>query len=175
MASSADRMKTMLSGCRLALLGIFLIGIPTGARAANNCAWINEATASGLLGGDAVGEVTAAEGQPTVCMFTQMSDGVKRTLRLTVEISTDPHARVAAIAQSCGADAAPIKAIGNEALVCAADDRKAGLGELVVGRVRDQVFTITIGSSLKNDPLLKRDALKARIYTAAEQVAGNLF
>jgi len=45
----------------------------------------------------------------------------------------------------------------------------------VVGRVRDQIFTITISTTLKNDPILTRDALKARIYTAAEQVAGNLF
>jgi hypothetical protein len=175
MASSADRVRALPRRFGLILLGICLIGVPTSARAANNCAWINEATASGLLGGEAVGDVTAADGQPTVCTFTQTSAGVKRTLRLTVEISTDAHARVGVIAQSCGPDAAPIKAIGNEALVCAADDRKAGLGELVVGRVRDQVFTITIGSSLKNDPILKRDALKARIYTAAEQVAGNLF
>jgi hypothetical protein len=37
------------------------------------------------------------------------------------------------------------------------------------------VFTITIASSLKNDPQLTRDVLKSKIYTAAEQVAGNLF
>ena len=82
---------------------------------------------------------------------------------------------MAAIAQGCGADVAPLKAIGNEALVCAADDRKAGIGERVVGRVRDQVFTITIASTLKNDPLMTRDVLKVKIYTAAEQVSGNLF
>jgi hypothetical protein len=68
-----------------------------------------------------------------------------------------------------------LKAIGNEALICAADDRKAGMGERIVGRVRDQVFTITIASSVKNDPILTRDILKTRIYTAAEQVSGNLF
>jgi hypothetical protein len=68
-----------------------------------------------------------------------------------------------------------LKAIGNEAMICAADDRKAGIGERVVGRVRDQVFTITIASTLKNDPALSRDVLKVRISSAAEQVAGNLF
>jgi hypothetical protein len=41
--------------------------------------------------------------------------------------------------------------------------------------VRNQVFTIDLNSTLKDDPILARDALKARIYTAAEQVAGNLF
>ena len=77
--------------------------------------------------------------------------------------------------QSCGADVSPLKAIGNEATACAADDRKGVMGERVVGRVRDQVFTIAISSTLKNDPILTREALKTRIYTAAEQVAGNLF
>jgi hypothetical protein len=157
------------------VLGICLIGLSTVCRAANNCAWLNEATASGLLGGDSVGDVSAAAGQPTVCAFTQMTAGVKRTLLITVEIVADAHARLGVLAQSCGADTAPLKAIGNEALMCAADDRKAGLGERVVGRVRDQVFTITIASTLKNDPILNRDALKSRAYTAAEQVAGNLF
>jgi hypothetical protein len=152
-----------------------ILAAPAFARAANNCAWINEATASGLLGGDAVGEVITTPGQPTVCTFTQMAEGGKRTLRISVEIAGDAHARLAAIEQGCGADAAPLKAIGNEAQVCAADDRRVGMGERVVGRVRDQVFTITITSTVKNDPILTRDILKTRIYTAAEQVAGNLF
>jgi len=175
MASNRIGLKRTLRRLDLALLAVCLIGAPAGAHAANNCAWLNEATAGGLLGGDAVGEVSEAAGQPTVCTFTEKDTGVVRTLRITVEIAADSHARMGEIAQGCGADAVPLTAIGNEALVCAADDRKAGLGERVVGRVRDQVFTITIASSLKNDPLLTRDVLKSKIYTAAEQVAGNLF
>jgi hypothetical protein len=176
MASNFVGRKRALRRWSLAMFAGCLIGAPVAAHAANNCAWINEATSSGLLGGDAVGEVTpAVSGQPTVCTFTQMTDGGKRILRISVEIASDPHARLAAIEQGCGPDAAPLKAIGNEALICAADDRKAGMGERIVGRVRDQVFTITIASSVKNDPILTRDILKTRIYTAAEQVSGNLF
>jgi len=145
-------------------------------RAENNCAWINEATVSGLLGGEAVGAVTeAAAGQPAVCTFTQQGNSGKRTLRVTVEIAGDSHARLNAIAQSCAADAVPLRATGNEALICTADEDKKRMGERVVGRVRDQVFTITISTSLKNDPVLTSDALKSRIYTAAEQISGNLF
>jgi hypothetical protein len=175
----ASNLASHVWGSRIlvaALVGVCLLVAPAVAHAANNCAWINEATASGLLGGDAVGEVSeAVPGQPTVCTFTQITAGGKRTLRITVEIAGDPHARLAAIEQSCGADAAPMKAIGNEALVCATDDRKTSIGERVVGRVRDQVFTITIASTLKNDPVLTRSVLKVRIFTAAEQVSGNLF
>jgi hypothetical protein len=175
MASNGGKITSMSGKLGLALLGMCLIGLPARAMAANNCAWINESTASGLLGGEAVGEVSAATGQPTVCTFTQQGAGVKRTLRVTVEIAAEPHARLEVVAQICGADQSPIKAIGNEAMVCAADDRKVGPGERVVGRVRDQVFTITIATTLKNDTILTREALKARIYTAAEQDAGNLF
>jgi len=160
----------------LLVFAIYCLTLPTVGHATNNCPWINEATAGGLLGGDAVGMKTdATAGQPTVCTFTQQGTGVTRTLRITVEIAPEPHVRMGAVAQVCGSDASPIKAIGNEALVCTADDRKGGLGERVVGRVRDQVFTITIASTLKGDPILNREALKAKIYTAAEQVAGNLF
>jgi hypothetical protein len=176
MPNSPVRHKRVLRVLGRAMIAVCLIGLPSSARAANNCAWINEATASGLLGGKAVGEVSeAAFGQSAVCTFTQTTGGVKHELRLTVEVAADAHARLTAVARSCGADAIPLKAIGNEALVCAADEPKAGIGERVVGRVRDQVFTITIESSLKNDPLLTRDVLQSRIYTAAEQVAGNLF
>ncbi|MGA9672710.1 MAG: hypothetical protein WBQ94_26065 [Terracidiphilus sp.] len=159
-------------------LGICCLTPLAVCHAENNCPWLNEATAGGLLGGsgNAVGMKTGGiGGQPTVCTFTQQDAGVTRTLRMTVEIATEPHVRMSAVAQVCGADASPLKAIGNEALVCTADDRKGGLGERVVGRVRDQVFTITINSTLKADPILNREALKSKIYTAAEQVAGNLF
>jgi hypothetical protein len=111
--------------------------------AANSCAWINEATASGFLGGDAVGEVSVtAAAKRTVCTFTQRSAGVMRTLQVTVELSADPHERLGAIARICGTDVAQLTAIGKEAFVCAINNRKIVQGERVVGRVRDQVFTI---------------------------------
>jgi len=157
-------------------MGMCLLGLPTAAYAANNCPWINEATASGFLGGDSVGMFTSATaGQPAECLFTQQREGFARTLRITMEIATDPHANLNSILQTCGADQAPIKAIGNEAFACSESARKGAMGERVLGRVRDQVFTITLGTTLKDDPILTRDELKTRIYTVAEQVAGNLF
>jgi hypothetical protein len=176
MASNLHDRTCPLRGIRLASLLLGLMCLPLLCHAKNNCAWINESTASGLLGGDAVGEFTeASAGQPAVCTFTQKDAAVTRTLRVTVLVTPDFDAGFRSAAQSCGSDAAPIQAIGNQAIVCAADDRKGGIGQRVVGRVRDQVFTITISSTLKNDPSLTRDTLKARIYTAAEQVSGNLF
>jgi len=175
MASNAARCGRVLRSVAPSLLGVSLLGLPMTMHAANNCAWLNEATASGLLGGSAVGEVTEAAGQPTICEFTQMDASAKRTLRISVEVVTDPHERVGVLEKGCGGNPTPLKAIGNEAASCALSDRKIAVGKQVIGRVRDQVFIITIASTLKNDPVLQGDALDSKIYTAAEQVAGNLF
>jgi hypothetical protein len=77
--------------------------------------------------------------------------------------------------QTCGAHAETLQAIGNEAVFCAAQTPGSSASELALGRVRDQVFTITLATSLKGDRELTADVLKAHLYTAAEQVAGNLF
>lgn len=161
---------------RIASLCLVLMSSCADCYAANNCPWINEATASGLLGGDAVGAFTeASAGQPAVCTITQTGSGFTRTLRIAVEVTPDTHARVETALQACGKNAAPIQAIGNEASMCLLDNRNASLLELVVGRVRDQLFTITIGTTLKDDLILTRMTLKEKAYTASEQVAGNLF
>lgn len=177
MANSRSKGSGLWHTIASMMFALCVAGLPATAHAANDCAWLNEATASGFLGGNAVGSFTApASGQPAICAFVDQSSTAIRTLRITVEVVADPHARLMdTIAKECGADASPLKAIGNEAVVCAADDRKGGLGKRVVGRVRDQLFTITISSTLKNDPILTRDALGAKIYSAAEQVSGNLF
>lgn len=158
-----------------AVVSLCLFGLPTTAHAANDCPWLNEATASGLLGGDATGAFTTANGEPSVCTFTNHIPGATRILQVTVEIAAEPHALVTTDAHACGSDVAPIGAIGNEAMMCSISEHKGELGERVVGRVRDQVFTIVLSSTLKDDPILTRDTLKVRGYTAAEQVAGNLF
>jgi len=147
------------------------------AHASNACPWMNEATASGLLGDEAVGSYTAASStnRRATCRFTQGNGAAVRQLVLEVESTSDATTRVKSMQKACSSAATTLQAIGNEAVVCAADDGKSRLGEFVVGRVRDQMFTIRISSSLKNDPVLTHEALRNRISSAAEQIAGNLF
>ena len=153
------------------------LGVPIAARAANNCPWMNEATASGLLGGNAVGAYTAQNvDHPAVCTFAQSTSDVTRTLRITVDVTKDDaHARLMQLQAACGPNPAPLKAIGNEAIACMMDDGIEGRCARAAGRVRDQVFEILITTTRKDDPILTRDALRIRIDTAAEQVSGNLF
>ena len=176
MASNLSATMKPTRAIRLASLCLVLLAFATNCHAKNNCPWINEATASGLLGGEAVNEFTeASAGQPAVCTITQSGAGFTRTLRITVEVTPGTHARMQTAAQACGKNASPLQAIGNEASICPLDIRNAALSELVVGRVRDQLFTITLSTTLKDDPILTRMALKEKAYTASEQVAGNLF
>lgn len=152
------------------------VAASTTARAENNCPWMNEATASELVGGDAVGAYVAAKDKPSVCTFTQRAANVTRTLEITVEIASDPHGSFLSILQTdCHSTQTPLKAIGNEAATCTMDRGKAVVGERALGRVRDQVFTITISTSAKEDSVLTPPMLKMKINAAAEQVAGNLF
>jgi hypothetical protein len=175
MLGSRTRSRKMKYSLIAFAFGLCLASLPRPARASNDCPWLNEATASGYLGGDAVGAFKGTSaGGPATCTFTQHGEQVTRTLTITVEIVSNPHERFSSIAQSCGAASEPLHAIGNEALSCAMDNRH-GASEQAVGRVRDQVFSITIHTTAKDDPVLTRDALKSRIYSASEQVAGNLF
>ncbi|UWZ82795.1 hypothetical protein [Occallatibacter riparius] len=158
----------------IALLAIIL-GFSTMARAANNCPWLNEATASGILGGDATGLYEPAEaGKPATCTFAQTESGITRQLVIAVEIVAKPHDRLVELMHNCGPMSQPVPSIGNEALRCAAADGKAH-GERVIGRVRDQIFTISITTTAERDSVLAPHELAMRSLTAAEEVSGNLF
>lgn len=141
----------------------------------DRCAWITQPTAAGILGGEAISTVREASGhQPASCIFTQTSGRSIHVLQVSVEISAEAHAQVGLLAKACTADATPLPAIGNEAIVCS--DRSAGgPGEHMVGRVRDQVFRISLTSTQRGDPSFTHDVLRAKIRAAAEQVSGNLF
>ena len=167
---------TLRRKCAIFLGICAVIAMPSTCMAKNNCPWINEATASGLLGGNAEGAFTdATPRQPADCTFTQQDSGVTRTLRITVEQSNAPRQQMSAVGSLCGPNSTPVRAIGNEAMMCSLEGHNSLHGTFMAGRARDQVFTITLRTTLKNDPFLTQDALQAKIHIAAEQVSGNLF
>ncbi|MBS1805839.1 MAG: hypothetical protein JST28_21060 [Acidobacteria bacterium] len=174
-------MESRFVGClRLAsraILTLVFLGLSSlSARADNACPWMNEASASGLLGGEAVGSYQAAPqtGGAATCTFTQRDDKVTRTLVIQVTTTPDAAEHLRTARKICTSDPLPLQAIGNEATECAANVRGQS-GEQVLGRVRDQLFMIRISSSRKDDPVLTRSALKTMVSSAAELVAGNLF
>jgi len=161
---------------RAALLTLTLLGISIPVRAANNCPWINASTVSGLLGAPATATYTGtAPFQPGACTFVAKIEGGSRALTVNVEVASEAANRVRTILGQCAAGPSRIDAIGNEAWLCEVGGKKGARSDLVVGRVRDQVFSITIGSALKNDPGFDPVSIRSAASTAAEQVSGNLF
>jgi hypothetical protein len=168
-----DRLLRMVGRLAVAL-GIFVL--PGSAHASNNCPWINEATVSGLLDGPAAGSFSqGSAGQPSTCSFEFKTTSGVRMFTINVETVQDAHAQVMSMAKGCKEPQEVLPAIGNEAYICTTEHGKKAVAERVIGRVRDQVFTILISSTGKGDFILSTQDLKSRISIASEQVSGNLF
>jgi len=137
------------------LLILFFAGVAL-CSAEQTCPWLNAATAGGVLGGAATATVNKG-----ACEFTAPEG------KLRIFVSTAPEAaeQFARAKAKCGKNGKVLPAIGNEAVAC-----PAGHSERVVGRVRDQVFTITV--TMKGT---ERTALFDKGRFVAEEVSGNLF
>jgi hypothetical protein len=118
---------------------------------------------------------TLSQGSREACSFLYHDATASRELRITMNEVQDPSHVMTSYKARCSGEASPLQAIGNEAVMCAADTKGQADGEQVIGRVRDQVFTITITTSARNDPSMSRDELKEKTTNIAEQVAGALF
>ena len=130
------------------------------AAAENRCPWLNAATAGGVLGGAVQATVTT-----TSCEFVRQNGAHVAALRIEVAAVSAPHAQ-------CASGAAPLKAIGNEAVACSYEGKQGWIAEQVVGRVRDQGFLVRISTNGRSSTA--KD-LREKARTVAEQVAGILF
>ena len=176
MASSLNENHPLLRVLGKLALALCFLCISRPAHAGNNCPWITEATASGILDGPAVGAFNqGSAGQPATCNFVFKSPSGSRVFAINVETIQDAHTRVMSLAKGCKEPQEVLPAIGNEAYVCTTEHSKEAVAVRVVGRVRDQVFTILITTTGKGDFILSTQDLKSRISIASEQVSGNLF
>jgi len=151
---------------RQALLPVGLLLLASVTQAAETCPWLNAATAGGLLGAAVTATVVHenANRDDATCVFTSAHS----ELRIAVETMDPPHSEYLKQAEQCGAETMPLKAIGNEAVVCSPNPHTAR----VVGRVRNRIFTILVTTT---DSSARSDLLREKAQAAAEQVAGILF
>jgi hypothetical protein len=168
-----NAIKNLMRYSALALL-VLLAPMLAVCQANTGCPWLNVATASGVLKSSESGPMaTLAEGGSAACSFDYHDATASRVLKITVEEVKDPGQAMSAYKARCGAGATPLPAIGNEA--CAAEIKGPAYGEEVIGRVRDQIFTITVTTSAQHDPFMPKEALEEKARNIAEQVAGALF
>ena len=143
-----------------------LLLMPAAGTAAEACPWLNAATAGGALGSAATVTITHqnANRDDADCSFAAAGG----TLRISVLTMETPRSEFTSHAEACGANTTPLKAIGNEAVVCDPDKSSAQ----VVSRVRNRIFTILITTT---DSSAAAAVLREKARAIAEQVAGNLF
>jgi hypothetical protein len=103
------------------------------------------------------------------CIFQRQPPGSGQ-LRIQVRTVSEPANAFLSYSKQCGARGAPLKAIGNEAVMC--DAKSKGRAEQIFGRVRDRVFVIDLSMS---DRSIMTSALRDKAQSAAQIVAGNLF
>lgn len=143
------------------LLGLVFAG---ASSAATTCPWLTQGSAATVLGGGVTVTVRIAESGEGSCAFTRQ-DGPKDVLKIVVS---------KAPLESCPAESAKPKGIGNEAALCKVQRSPNEAVELVVSRVRNFHFTVTLsvhGDELQTSINHAEEAVKQ----VAEQVAGNLF
>jgi hypothetical protein len=158
---------------------IFLLGLtmamPAVCHAQAKCPWINEATASGILGGDVTLSATVSDRGEGVCEFSRHHQDVVYQLRISVNIMSDIAKEFPTYIAQCPPKTNPLPAVGNEAVMCSIQGKGGTSAEMVVGRVRDQAFVVSISSSLQEDPSMTQEMRREKANRVAEQVAGILF
>jgi hypothetical protein len=170
-------MKTKPGICAwiIVVASFSLLSVPCGAQSI--CPWLNVATASGVLGGAATVEVTNTGVDTRTCVFRLQGGAPNDTLRIAVIRADNPEnasKEMTPYKTGCTSSETPLKAVGNEAVLCISNT-KTFLGELVVGRVRGNIFTVTISTGTGNDSQATRDILAEKAEQIAKQVAGALF
>jgi hypothetical protein len=155
------------------LLGICLL-FPSICRS-ENCAWLNAATAGGLLGGEVTMKVTHTSPQDTTCVFTLQHEAAVSTLEIAVHTMTAVSQEFPAYLAQCGAVNIPLRAVGNEALECTLNSGAAQVTEQIVSRVRDRAFVLKWSMPKSTEEATSQDDIREKLRNVAEQVAGSLF
>jgi hypothetical protein len=146
----------------------------SGVHGQTRCPWLNVATASGVLDGPAVLTIENPAVNETNCVFRYQTTKTVEVLQVDVRLRQDVGKGIVPEQSSCTGPGTPVRAIGNEAVLCA-ENTRGSRGDEVIGRVRDSVFRVVISSTAKNDVGLTRDVLEQKAKDTAEQIAGALF
>ncbi|WP_263359225.1 hypothetical protein [Acidicapsa ligni] len=144
---------------------------------AENCPWLNAATAGGVLGGTVVARLTHTTPENMTCDYTLEREGSKSSLKIAVRTSSTSQKDFQNARSSCGATSTPLRGIGNEAVECTLSEMAGYSTEQIIGRVRDRVFILKWSARKTGDRSHAEDldGSESIIRNVAEQIAGSLF
>ncbi len=168
-------MKEIARNAAFLLTMMVLSFYPSTCHAEARCLWLNTATASGFLGGDVETIITplSPPGDET-CEFSRKLGTAVLMLRIVVHTMDEPSKDYASYLAQCGGASAPLKGIGNEAVQCLKKSGSGGGEEMVIGRVRERAFIVTV-SRTDIAQSVTLNGLREDTRNIAEQVAGSLF
>jgi hypothetical protein len=158
------------------LFGILLMAVLSCH--AENCQWLNAATAGGAIGGTITSKlVQHTTADDTTCQFIRKQGEAVSTLEIAVHTVAAPEKDYQNFRASCGAATTPLKGVGNEAVECTLHDKPNMTTEQVVARVRNRVFLLkwTMPATRDGTAAPSHEDLHDIIQNLAEQVAGSLF
>ena len=156
------------------LLGLTMF-VPAVCHGQAKCPWINEATASGILGGAVTVTVKVTDQTTGTCVFSRKKGAVVHQLRISVNLMSDFSRQFPSYLAQCPPKSSPLRAIGNEAVMCSIQGKAGHYGEIVVGRVRNQAFVVSVSSSVRDDPTMTQEMRREKVSLVSEQVSGILF
>jgi len=148
---------------------------PAICQAQTKCPWLNEATARGILGGDVTLTVKLDDQGAGVCKFTRQQGAATHELRISVDLMTDIAKQFPVHLAQCPPKSPPLPATGNEAVICTTHTKENHYAEMVVGRVRNQAFVVSLSSTVQDDSSMTQQERRDKANQIAEQVAGILF
>jgi hypothetical protein len=155
---------------QLLLLMAAALLAPGRASATPKCPWLTEGSAANALGGKVSAAVQASSSGEGSCTFTRDTESsggaAKDTLKIVVQKAEQ---------SSCPAGGTTLKGIGNEAVRCKLEDSPVESVDVVVSRVREMHFSVTMATHKKRQPDSKALPSEDVVARIAEQVAGNLF
>ena len=158
-----------------ALLLVLTMFVPAVCHGQAKCPWINEATASGILGGAVTVTVKVTDQTMGTCVFSRQQGAVAHQLRISVNLMSDFSRQFPSYLAQCPPKSSPLRAIGNEAVVCSILGKAGHHGDIVVGRVRNQAFVVSVSSSVRDDPTMTQEMRREKVSLVSEQVSGILF
>lgn len=156
-----------MKGSRVAgILSVLLLSLLFAgtSSAATTCPWLTQGSAATALGGAVTAMMQIAGSGEGSCTFTRQGEP-KDVLKIVVS---------KAALESCPPESAKPKGIGNEAALCKVRRTPNEAVELLVSRVRE--FHFTVSMSIHGDELQTGiNRAEEAVKQIAEQVAGNLF
>jgi hypothetical protein len=155
------------------LLVLVVLILPAHAEKAEVCPWMNAPTAGGFLQGAVTSNVTRPANKfDATCEFVRSDGKIFVSLRIEVTTMKDTAVEYPSYISRCGSDETPLRAIGNEALVCSLKGEKHLIVEQVVSRVRERAFIVRVSSNASPP---EQSVLREKARQISEQVAGSLF